>query len=86
MPTRTPLTDTEREQRRAADRAFVQQAVEALRSADGCQRWLATRRHFHTWSLLISRTERCWVDHARDSPTGLEAGQVFALGANSDGN
>jgi hypothetical protein len=35
---------------------------------------------------LDSRAERCWVDHTRDSPTGLEAGQVFALGANSDAN
>jgi N-terminal domain of anti-restriction factor ArdC len=51
MPKRTPLTDAEREQRRAADRAFVQQAVEQLRSSDGWQRWLTTRRHFHTYSL-----------------------------------
>jgi hypothetical protein len=35
---------------------------------------------------LDSRAERCWVDHTRDSPTGLEAGPVFALAANSDGN
>ena len=35
---------------------------------------------------LDSRAERCWVDHTRDSPTGLEASPVFALGANSDGN
>lgn len=35
---------------------------------------------------LDCRAERCWVDHTRDSPTGLEAGPVFALGANSDGN
>jgi len=51
MPKRTQLTDAEREQRRAADRAFVQQAVDALRSSDGWQRWLTTRRHFHTYSL-----------------------------------
>jgi hypothetical protein len=53
MPKRTQLTDAEREQRRAADRAFVQQAVDALRSSDGWQRWLTTRRHFHSYSLLI---------------------------------
>jgi hypothetical protein len=53
MPKRTQLTDAEREQRRAADRAFVQQAVDALRSSDGWQRWLTTRRHFHFCSLLI---------------------------------
>jgi antirestriction protein ArdC len=51
MPKRTPLTEAEREQRRAADRAFVQQAVDALRSSEGWQRWLTTRRHFHSYSL-----------------------------------
>src|SRR4051794_39183439 len=51
MPKRTPLTEAEREQRRAADRAFVQQAVDQLRSSEGWQRWLTTRRHFHTYSL-----------------------------------
>jgi antirestriction protein ArdC len=51
MPKRTQLTDAEREQRRAADRAVVQQAVDALRSSEGWQRWLTTRRHFHSYSL-----------------------------------
>ena len=51
MPKRSQLTEAEREQRRAADRAFVQQAVDALRRSDGWQRWLTTRRHFHTYSL-----------------------------------
>jgi hypothetical protein len=51
MRKRTHFTDAEREQRRAADRAFVQQAVEALRSTEGWQRWVATRRHFHSYSL-----------------------------------
>src|SRR3954466_13915567 len=51
MPKRTPLSEAEREQRRAADRAFVQQAVEQLRSSQGWQRWLTTRRHFHSYSL-----------------------------------
>jgi hypothetical protein len=54
MPKRTQLTEAEREQRRAADRAFVQQAVDALRSSEGWQRWLTTRRHFHTYSVVIS--------------------------------
>jgi hypothetical protein len=51
MPKHTQLTEAEREQRRAADRAFVQQAVDALRSSEGWQRWLTTRRHFHSYSL-----------------------------------
>jgi hypothetical protein len=68
MPKRTQLTEAEREQRRAADRAFVQQAVEALRSSDGWQRWLTTRRHFHSYSLLISgrpRQRRRVAGHGR---------------------
>jgi hypothetical protein len=55
MPKRTQFSEAEREQRRAADRAFVQQAVEQLRSSDGWQRWLTTRRHFHSYTLLIWR-------------------------------
>jgi hypothetical protein len=51
MPKHTQLTEAEREQRRAADRAFIQQAVDALRSSEGWQRWLTTRRHFHNYSL-----------------------------------
>jgi hypothetical protein len=54
MPKRTSLTEAEREQRRADDRAFVQQAVEQLRTSEGWQRWLTTRRHFHTCCLVIS--------------------------------
>jgi hypothetical protein len=53
MPKRTQPSQAEREQRRSADRAFVQQAVEQLRSSEGWQRWLATRRHFHSYSLII---------------------------------
>jgi antirestriction protein ArdC len=46
-----PLTEEERAQKRAADREYVQQAVEALRTSDGWQRWLATRAVFHRYSL-----------------------------------
>jgi antirestriction protein ArdC len=51
MPRRTNLTEAEREQRRAADREFVQQAVDVLRGSEGWQRWLAARRHFRSYSL-----------------------------------
>ena len=47
----TPLTEEERAQKRAADRQYVQQAVEALRTSDGWRRWLATRAMFHCYSL-----------------------------------
>jgi hypothetical protein len=58
---RTPsaLSDSERAERRRADRELARQAVERLRSSDGWQRWLAGRRHFHCYSLanqlLIAR-------------------------------
>lgn len=36
-----------------ADREHARQAIERLRSSDGWRQWLATRRHFHTYSLVI---------------------------------
>jgi hypothetical protein len=48
---RFTITDEERERRRAADREQSIKAVEALRSSDGWQSWLASRRHFHAYSL-----------------------------------
>ena len=45
------LSDEERAERRRADREYARQAVEELRSSEGWQRWLATRRHFHTYSF-----------------------------------
>jgi N-terminal domain of anti-restriction factor ArdC len=49
--TRTPLSDAERVERRRADRELARRAVDELRSSDGWQRWLASRRHFHAYSL-----------------------------------
>jgi hypothetical protein len=49
--TRTALSDGERAARRRVDREFARRAVEQLRSTDGWRRWLATRRHFHRYSL-----------------------------------
>lgn len=37
--------------RRAADRERMRQAIEALRGSEGWRRWLASRRHFRTYSL-----------------------------------
>jgi antirestriction protein ArdC len=47
----TPLTEEERAEKRAADREYTKQAVEALRTSDGWRRWLATRARFHRYSL-----------------------------------
>jgi hypothetical protein len=51
--TKHELTDEERTERRRADREYARQAVEQLRSSEGWQRWLATRRHFHAYTALI---------------------------------
>ncbi len=54
---RPPLSEEERAERRRGDREYARAAVERLRSSEGWQQWLASRRHFHTYSLVISR----WV-------------------------
>src|SRR6476620_8525466 len=45
------VSEAEREARRRADREKSRQAVEALVSSQGWQRWLRCRRHFHRYSL-----------------------------------
>jgi hypothetical protein len=47
----TLATDEKREARRAADRERMQEAITALQSSDGWQRWLRARSHFHSYSL-----------------------------------
>jgi antirestriction protein ArdC len=62
MPTQTkrrpPATDR-RAAKRAQERAQMQAAIAALQSSEGWQRWLKSRRHFHTYSfhnqLLIAQ-------------------------------
>jgi antirestriction protein ArdC len=44
-------TEAEREERRAAERDQMREAVEALRTSEGWQRWLKARRHFHNFSF-----------------------------------
>jgi antirestriction protein ArdC len=48
---RKSLSDAERAEKRAADRAYAEQAAEQLRSSDGWQRWLTTRSRFRRYSL-----------------------------------
>lgn len=50
MPKRRP-SEAERAERRQQDRDRARQAVEALCSSEGWQRWLRARRHFHAYSL-----------------------------------
>jgi antirestriction protein ArdC len=44
-------TETERAERRASEREQMREAVEALRTSEGWQRWLKVRRHFHDYSF-----------------------------------
>lgn len=48
---RRPSTEAERAERRAAEREQMREAVEALRTSEGWQRWLKVRRHFHDYSF-----------------------------------
>jgi antirestriction protein ArdC len=43
--------DSERAERRAAEREQMRRAVEALRTSEGWQRWLKVRSHFHGYSF-----------------------------------
>ncbi len=53
-----PLSDAEREERRAAQRKELEQALAALLTSDGWRRWLRTRATLHGYSakntLLIA--------------------------------
>ncbi|MGA8744526.1 MAG: ArdC family protein [Solirubrobacterales bacterium] len=53
------LTEEERTARRAQERRQMAEAVDALRTSEGWQRWLKVRRHFHSYSfhnqLLIAQ-------------------------------
>jgi antirestriction protein ArdC len=49
--TQKRLSEQERAERRRADREFAREAIERLRSSEGWQAWLATRRHFHSYSF-----------------------------------
>jgi antirestriction protein ArdC len=48
---RAPLSDEDRAERRAAEREQMREAVVALRTSEGWQRWLKVRRHFHDYSF-----------------------------------
>jgi hypothetical protein len=50
VPTRTRLSDEERQARREADREKAAAAVQALTTSEGWLAWLGLRRHFRTYS------------------------------------
>ena len=45
------VNEVEHQRRREEDRKRVREAVEALQSSDGWKGWLASRKHFHAYSL-----------------------------------
>lgn len=49
--TRKPLTDTEREERRRAERELLTSAVAQLKTSDGWLAWLRVRKAFRTYSM-----------------------------------
>jgi antirestriction protein ArdC len=51
MKSRGAMSEAERAERRAAEREQMREAVEALRTSEGWQRWLTVRRHFHAYSF-----------------------------------
>ena len=61
---RKKLTEDERAARREADRQQAREAVEALRTTDGWQRWLSLRRHFHRYSLANQLLIALQMPHA----------------------
>ncbi len=63
-------TDAERDARRNADRAHLEEATRELPSSEGWQRWVKTRRSFHRYRLLI------WSGWCRQhSDTRVECGR-----------
>jgi len=61
---RKRLTDDERAARREADRQKAREAVEALKTSEGWQRWLSLRRHFHRYSLANQLLIALQMPHA----------------------
>ncbi len=84
MPeSRKPLSEEQRAERRRADRQFARQAVEQLRSSEGWRAWLATRRHFHRYSLanqLLIAMQRPHATRVAGFRAWLKLGYCVARG------
>ncbi len=61
---RKRLSEDERAARREADRQKAREAVEALKTSEGWQRWLSLRRHFHRYSLANQLLIALQMPHA----------------------
>jgi antirestriction protein ArdC len=81
--TKTKPTAEERAARHQADRELTREAVEELRSSEGWQRWLSTRRHFHRYSLanqLLIAAARPTAMHVAGFRKWLELGYAVQRG------
>ena len=89
--TRRTLTDSEREERRQAERKLLTDAVAQLKTSEGWTRWLRVRRCFHGYSmnnqLLIALQApqatrvagfRAWLKTGRCVRKGEKAIKIFA--------
>lgn len=61
---RRPLSDEERAEKREVERKLMAEAVDALRSSEGWQRWLRARRHFHDYSIANQFLIAFQIPHA----------------------
>jgi hypothetical protein len=83
---RRPLSDAEREQRRAEQRQLVTDAVEQLRSSDGWRGYLRARRHFHAYSVgnqLLIALQRPDATRVAGFRTWLKLGYCVRKGSTS---
>jgi antirestriction protein ArdC len=80
---RPPLSDAEREQRRAEQRELVQASIEQLRSSDGWQAYLNARRRLHTYSprnLLLIVLQHETADYVAGFQAWLKLGYCVRKG------
>ena len=75
--TRRPLTDAERDARRAAQRELVRASIEQLRTSDGWQAYLNARRRFPSYSwrnVLLILHQRSTATRVAGFRTWLDLG------------
>jgi antirestriction protein ArdC len=80
---RPPLSDAEREQRRAEQRELVQASIEQLRSSDGWQAYLNAHRRLHTYSprnLLLIVLQHETADYVAGFQAWLKLGYCVRKG------
>jgi N-terminal domain of anti-restriction factor ArdC len=87
MNNRRRLSESEREQRRRADRERVKAAASELLSSDGWRRWVRAREMFHAYSasncMLIAlqcRQRRIVPEHIAGFQTWIKLGRAVRKG------